>query len=258
MPKDPIETTLPVFEKYFSEFTDNYMIVGGTACLFNLKDSGFTFRRTFNLDMVIIIETITEDFVRRFKQFVKDGHYTPFRNKEKQPQYFRFVNLVHNGYPSIIELFTRKEDFLIVDDDDTFVPIKTDVDEEIASLSAILLDDDYHQFLRSGKVIINGVSYLDAPHLVAFKARAYLDLMRRKSEGMQVNTDDIKKHKNDIFRLTQMIASRHVEPNQAVKADIVAFLKYAMQNPPVMKDIVDVHLTFEEAVGILKNCYGIE
>lgn len=37
------------------------------------------------------------------------------------------------------------------------------LEENITSLSAILLDDDYYAFLRLGRCFFEGVSILDAP-----------------------------------------------------------------------------------------------
>ncbi len=35
--------------------------------------------------------------------------------------------------------------------------------------------------------------------------KAWLDLLHRKSEGEQINSRNIRKHKNDVFRLTELL-----------------------------------------------------
>ena len=79
------------------------------------------------------------------------------------------------------------------------------MDEDISSLSAILLDDDYYEFLKQGKVTADGVTVLDAVYLIPFKAKAWMDLTDRKEAGEHVDSKNIKKHKNDVFRLTELI-----------------------------------------------------
>ena len=79
------------------------------------------------------------------------------------------------------------------------------MDEDISSLSAILLDDDYYEFLKQGKVTVDGVTVLDAAYLIPFKAKAWMDLTDRKAAGEHVDSKNIKKHKNDVFRLTELL-----------------------------------------------------
>ena len=67
------------------------------------------------------------------------------------------------------------------------------------------LDDDYYEFLKQGKVTVDGVTVLDAAYLIPFKAKAWMDLTDRKALGEHVDSKNIKKHKNDVFRLTELI-----------------------------------------------------
>jgi hypothetical protein len=80
------------------------------------------------------------------------------------------------------------------------------IDEEISSLSAILLNDDYYNFLRSGASIVDGIPIIGAAHLIPFKAKAWLDLTERKSKGGQVDSKNIRKHKNDIIALSDLLS----------------------------------------------------
>ena len=100
------------------------------------------------------------------------------------------------------------------------------MDEDISSLSAILLDNDYYEFLKQGKVVVDGVTVLDAAYLIPFKAKAWMDLTDRKAAGEHVDSKNIKKHKNDVFRLTELIdpTAKVVAP-QGVYADIQEFVQ---------------------------------
>lgn len=103
----------------------------------------------------------------------------------------------------MIELFSRKPDIITLPDDVLLTPIP--VDEEISSLSAILLEDAYYEFLKQGRVRVSEVTILDVPFLIPFKAKAWLDLSDRKKAGEQVDSRNIRKHKNDVFRLTELL-----------------------------------------------------
>ena len=145
----------------------------------------------------------------------------------------------------MIELFTRKLDAIQLPEDAVLTPLS--MDEDISSLSAILLDDDYYEFLKQGKVTVDGVTVLDAAYLIPFKAKAWMDLTDRKAAGEHVDSKNIKKHKNDVFRLTELIdpTAKVVAP-QGVYADIQEFVQ-RMKNENV--DIKQLGL-----VGRKNNC----
>ena len=131
----------------------------------------------------------------------------------------------------MIELFARKVDAIVPPEDAVLTPLP--LDEDISSLSAILLDDDYYQILRSGTVVIDGVTVLDAAYLIPFKAKAWLDLTERKNAGENVDSKNIRKHKNDVFRLTALLTQNtKVTVSSTVLADIQTFLT-AMQEETV-------------------------
>jgi len=63
--------------------------------------------------------------------------------------------------------------------------------------------------------------------LIPFKAKAWLDLSARKSNGEQIDSRKIKKHKNDVFRLTELLG-RNKEPfsdlPESIKVDMNEFI----------------------------------
>ena len=61
------------FQEYFQSYTDNYVIIGGTACDIIIEEKGFTPRATKDIDIILIVEALTADFVRQFWQFIADG-----------------------------------------------------------------------------------------------------------------------------------------------------------------------------------------
>ena len=74
----------------------------------------------------------------------------------------------------MIELFSRKPDAVQLHENMHLTPVH--LDNDVASLSAILLNDSYYNLLRLGTEIIDGFSVLSLPLLIVFKIRAWLDL----------------------------------------------------------------------------------
>ncbi len=103
----------------------------------------------------------------------------------------------------MIEFFSRIPDALNIKGDSHLTPIP--IDDEISSLSAIILENDYYDFIQEGKIVVDEIPILRPEYIIPLKAKAWLDLNARVNEGGHVDSKDIKKHKNDIFRLFQII-----------------------------------------------------
>jgi len=122
----------------------------------------------------------------------------------------------------MIELFSRRVNGIILPPDAVVTPLP--IDDDISSLSAILLDDAYYDFLRIGVMLLNGVPILDAAHLIPFKAKAWLELTERKANGGQVDSRNIRKHKNDIVRLsTLFLANDRLSLPETIMQDMREF-----------------------------------
>ena len=131
----------------------------------------------------------------------------------------------------MIELFSRRSEAIILPEDAVLTPLP--MEDDVSSLSAILLDDDYYELVRSGSVVVDGVNVLDAAYLIPFKAKAWLDLTQKKAAGQSVDSKNIRKHKNDVFRLSALLTQQsNVVVTESVLADLRAFL-VAMQEETV-------------------------
>lgn len=195
------------FRDWFQGYEEQYTIIGGTACDLLMTEAGLDFRATKDIDLVLSIEAVDAGFGRRFWDYVVDAGYEHRNKSTGEPQFYRFMNPQSRDYPVMLELFTRRPDTVILPETAVLTPLP--IDEEISSLSAILLDDDYYKFLKQGRVRVLGVTILDAPYLVSFKAKAWIELSARKAAGEQVDSRNIRKHRNDVFRLTELL-----DPNQ--------------------------------------------
>lgn len=192
-----------IFKKYFENYKNQYVIIGGTACSILMEDFDLEFRATRDIDMVLIVEEINSQFGNAFWQFIKDGKYQNLNKITGKPEFYRFSKPQNNDFPTMIELFSSKPNNISLTEKTVVTPIP--IEDEVSSLSAILLNQNYYQFLKSGIIQIDGISILDIPHLIAFKSKAYLDLSERKLKGERIDSKNIKKHRNDIFRLSVLL-----------------------------------------------------
>ena len=156
----------------------------------------------------------------------------------------------------MIELFSRKQDW--IPDDMAGRYTKIVVSDEISSLSAILLDDEYYRFLKEGAEIVNDLPVLKPIYLIAFKAKAHVDLTQKHLEGQRINERDLKKHKNDILRLTQLLnPNETIAVADSVKADMQNFFDL-IETESIDMRALKLNYTKEDAVKILKHAFQMD
>ena len=239
------------FVEKFRDYSDCYTVIGGAACDILMTEAGTDFRATKDIDMIIIMEARYKEFARVFWEYILEGGYRfGWKNSEKL-HFYRFTE-PHLGYPFMIELFSREPDYVSIVPEG-IIPIY--IDEDTSSLSAILLNDDYYEFMLSGRRNVSGVSVLDAEHLIPFKMYAWLDLKDRKAKGEHVNERDLKKHKYDVFRLLQ-IARRDekIETSGLVFENIGRFMEeISVENIPFTQ--LSLPFEMQEAMSFLKDIY---
>jgi len=158
------------FKKHFFSLADHYVLIGGSACTVIMEDVGLEFRATKDLDIVLYVEALTHEFATAFWQFIRNGRYTNRQHSTGKQMFYRFSSPKTADFPVMLELFSRVPDSITLCGESHLTPIP--INDTISSLSAILLDDDYYQFIHSGKLQIDGLSVLGAAHLIPLKARA--------------------------------------------------------------------------------------
>ena len=132
---------LDTFQKYFADYEEQYVLIGGAACDILFESNEVNFRATRDLDMVLIVEALTPEFGEKFWKFIVDGKYRNKATNGSNPQFYRFDKPEDDNFPKMIELFCRS-DFKLKDAKG-ITPIH--IDDEVSSLSAILLNDDYYK-----------------------------------------------------------------------------------------------------------------
>ena len=244
------------FRKWFAEYTDQYTIIGGTACDLLMSEDGLDFRATRDIDMVLIVESLTPEFGRRFWEYVKAAGYEHRNKSTGEPQFYRFSKPSSREYPYMIELFSGRVDAIELPEDAVLTPLP--LDDEISSLSAILMDADYYQFLREGKVVLNDIPVLDAAHVIPFKAKAWLDLTERNRNGEHVDSKNIRKHKNDVFRLSILLTSDiRVILSAAIRSDLEKFFSAMEAETIDLKAFGIRSQSQQEILQKLKTIYGL-
>lgn len=227
------------FRDFFRNYTDNYVLIGGAACSIVFDEIGEEFRATKDLDVVLIVESIDAEFGRAFWQFIKEANYNGIETGEAQRQFYRFKNPTDTEYPKMIELFSRTPGIRLLPEAHlTPVPIA----DEISSLSAILLNDDYYHFLLHGRRIVDGLSVLDEKYLIPFKVKAWCELSTRRENGEEGYSHHIRKHYRDVYHLLMLLPkSERVILPEALKSDMQSFIN-GIQKGALVSDDIDNEL----------------
>lgn len=243
---------IDTFRRYFAEYEEQYVLIGGAACDILFESNDTAFRATRDLDMVLIVEALTPAFGEKFWEFIQDGGYRNKSTNGQKPQFYRFDKPENEEYPKMVELFCRSN--FELREMTGITPIH--IDDEVSSLSAILLNDDYYRILLDGKVVRNGLSVLRPEYLILFKAKAYLDLEQRKDRGEAVDSKNISKHKKDILRIAaELVLESTGELPAAVETDIRAFIDLLAQDPFDSNSLKAYGLSNDEVVEVLHRVF---
>lgn len=124
----------------------------------------------------------------------------------------------------MIELFSRKSDIINLPENAVLTPLS--IDDDISSLSAILLNDEYYEFLKQGRIVVDG--------------------------------KNIKKHKNDVFRLTELIdPSDKINVSKGVYDDIQEFVKCMLTENVYVKQLGLVERNKEQILEEIRGMYQL-
>jgi len=215
-------TGIDKFKEFFKDYPDSYIAIGGTACDIVIEDAGFVPRATDDIDIILIVEALMPDFVRRFWEFVNEGQYNSKQKDFENRKCFRFSKPQRPDFPKQVELFCKTPEVIDLYPEAHLTPIPAG--EGLSGLSAILLNDDYYQYTLLHSKYKDDVHFANIEALICLKAFAFLDNKRRKDEGQDVKTRDIIKHKYDVFRLVFLLKPDEAfEVPESIKKDLQHF-----------------------------------
>lgn len=250
---------LEKFRQQFAQFADQYVLIGGTATLLVLEEQGLDARATKDLDIVLCVESLSPDFVRAFWEFVQAGGYQYQQQSTGKKTFYRFTKPADISFPFMLEIFSRQPDGVTLEGAAHLTPIP--VEEDVSSLSAILLDDDYYTFLHANKQELAGVQVVSEICLIPLKARAWLDLTKRKEAGEEIDQKNINKHRADVLRLFQLLRpDLRLTLPPAIVADMAAFLDVlSEQDDQLLRSLGIKGLGLMQLVETLRQIYlGID
>jgi len=222
---------LDLFRQRFRRFEGSFVLIGGAACDEWFTSLGLVFRATRDLDIVLIIEVLAAEAVSGLRAFIAEGGYEIRQRTTGTPVLYRFAKPAKAEFPFMLEFFSRRPDGLLLGSNQEVTPVPAGADHH--SLSAILVDEDYYSLIQTHKTVREGLPFATATSLIPLKARAWLELTKRKAEGQDIDSKDIAKHRSDVFRLAGTLpeaAGPQLAP--AVTDDLVQFLRAFPENSP--------------------------
>lgn len=91
---------------------------------------------------------------------------------------------------------------------------------------------------------------------IPFKTKAWLDLTDKKKQGLHVDDKDIKKHKNDIVRLTAILSGdEKVTLLQEVNNDMEQFISKYEAEPADLKSLRIIGANNGQIVERMRGIY---
>ncbi|MFH2143914.1 MAG: hypothetical protein ABIJ97_15930, partial [Bacteroidota bacterium] len=136
--------------------------------------------------------------------------------------YYRFMKPEDMSFPAQVELFSRVPDMIKADKDMHLTPIP--VGEDLSSLSAILMNEDYYHYMIDHSEEKDGVRFAKTEALICLKAKAYLEINERIKNGSTEDSRHLKKHKSDVFRLAVLLNENELfELPESIKYDMQQF-----------------------------------
>ena len=248
---------LDVFREYFAGHADQFVLIGGTAATLAMEEAGLEFRATKDLDIVLHIEALGPSFGEVFWSFVEAGGYEIRQASDTgKPVFYRFQKPTDERFPVMLELFCRAPEGINLAHGSHLTPIPIDV--AAASLSAILLDDAYYEFILAGRKEVDGLPWVGEDRLIPLKASAWLDLGEREAKGEPVDSKNIRKHANDVLRLSQLLAPAvRIEVAARIEQDLNRFLDGIEADRTIDPKSLGINSSVAEMVQRIVQAYGL-
>lgn len=114
------------------------------------------------------------------------------------------------------------------------------------------------QFILDGRRESDGLSWIGEDRLIPLKARAWLDLSERKASGESVDSKHIRKHGNDVIRLSQLLAPViRISSPQKIIDDLGRFLAQLASDPSYSPGSLGIDTPLPEIVGRIAIAYDV-
>ena len=248
-------TGIAGFQDFFKEFSDSYVVIGGSACSEWFSEDRIAFRETHDIDMVLIVEAKSAAFFSRIWEYARIAGYELLERADGNGKaLYRFLHPRTPAYPQMIELLTGLPE-VVVPEWVKIVHLKPG--EEGSSISAILLQTAYYVLLLNHRSLsASGLPLVNRDALLLLKVKAYLNLAKELEEGRFVKSSDLKKHRNDVFQLSYVLTGTFGSAlPPPIQDDLGRFLAlFAPDNPEwsaVQDSLRHVRLPVRDAIRII-------
>lgn len=105
---------------------------------------------------------------------------------------------------------------------------------------------------------LDGIPVLDEAAIIPFKARAWFDLTKERQVGNRGDEKNIKKHRNDVAQLLQVLSPDASYPlPETVANDMVSFIQLATTESDYDPKQLKVNMTREDVAERLRAAYRL-
>ncbi len=98
---------LDIFRNHFRQFEGFFTLIGGAACVEWFEAERLEFRATEDLDLVLMLEVLNQDFITAIRAFIKQGAYEIREQSEGAPILYRFAKPKREDFPIKLEFCSR-------------------------------------------------------------------------------------------------------------------------------------------------------
>ena len=244
------------FREYFAGHENKYAVIGGAACDLVFGSAGVPFRGSEDIDMVLCVDVVNAEFGEIFAKFLRDGGYQANeRQDDGKKRFYRFHKPANDEFPAMVELLSRRDGALKLPAHIKITRIP--VEENVVSLSAILLDETYYSELTKAKYQIKGVTIIDQKLLIPFKALAYLNLSGEDGTRKR-EVRDIEKHLYDALNLAQLLPrNSKIDIPEKMKDDLSKFAHKVESLGSIDGARLNAAWTTESAIKLLRSAYSL-
>lgn len=239
------------FQEYCKEFDEHYVVVGGFATVMLLDEElgeGHG-KATFDIDLVLLTNNSVE-LSQRIKQYITDGKYDIQVGEKDRYKYYRFNNPKEENFAKEIELFASNENKLELDDKQRILPI--DPEEGLYSLSAIMLDPEYFEMIKSNINKSTEAPCTNTQATIMLKMSAFYDLKKREDNKW-------KKHRRDILKLSLLLTGEEeIKLIGRMKEDFDSFIQHLKEelDQKSIKSFADgLPIYKEQVIEILEKVF---
>jgi len=109
--------------------------------------------------------------------------------------------------------------------------------------------------ILNGGITFTGIAEL----ILLFKARSWLDVSERKQASDKVDSKTVKKHRNDVLRLSVLLAPmQQVVVADTIKQDMARFLTTMEIEEGLDLENFGVTISLDQTLSNLRSIYGLE